>query len=105
MKTCQNKETVFHFINIYFKYYINYFSLLGAMFPMPRVIYAMADDGILFRSLAKVHPKTKTPLIATVSSGILAGMCLFSIITLYFRNCSRDNIIKMIIDELDHYVV
>jgi len=48
-------------------------SLLGAMFPMPRVIYAMADDGILFRSLAKVHPKTKTPLIATVSSGILAA--------------------------------
>ena len=59
------------------------------MFPMPRVIYAMADDGILFRSLAKVHPKTKTPLIATVSSGILAGMCLFSIITLNFRNSSN----------------
>ena len=48
-------------------------SLLGAMFPMPRVIYAMAEDGILFRFLAKVHEKTKTPVIATAVSGALAG--------------------------------
>ena len=48
-------------------------SLLGAMFPMPRVIYAMAEDGILFRFLAKVHEKTKTPVIATAISGGLAG--------------------------------
>jgi len=49
-------------------------SLLGAMFPMPRVIYAMAEDGILFRFLAKVHEKTKTPVIATAISGGLAAI-------------------------------
>ena len=48
-------------------------SLLGAMFPMPRVIYAMAEDGILFRFLSNVHEKTKTPVIATAISGALAG--------------------------------
>ncbi|KAG8183649.1 hypothetical protein JTE90_005635 [Oedothorax gibbosus] len=48
-------------------------SLLGAIFPLPRVLYAMASDGIIFRWLAKVDPKFKTPLIATAVSGIFAG--------------------------------
>ncbi|XP_002129428.2 high affinity cationic amino acid transporter 1-like [Ciona intestinalis] len=49
-------------------------SLLGAMFPMPRIIYAMAIDGLLFKFLAKVHDRTKTPLIATFLSGTFAGI-------------------------------
>lgn len=52
---------------------IVFFSLLGSMFPMPRVIYAMAEDGLLFRVLAKVHNGTHTPIVATVVSGIIAG--------------------------------
>lgn len=48
-------------------------SLLGSIFPMPRVIYAMAEDGVLFKALARINPKTKTPLIATMSSGVVAG--------------------------------
>lgn len=49
-------------------------SLLGAMFPLPRVLYAMAEDGILYKVLRRVHPKTKTPLIATMLSGLLAAI-------------------------------
>ncbi|XP_066260477.1 high affinity cationic amino acid transporter 1-like [Euwallacea similis] len=49
-------------------------SLLGAMFPLPRVIYAMANDGIVFKPLGKVHKWTQTPLIATFISGILSGV-------------------------------
>ncbi|XP_054720493.1 cationic amino acid transporter 2-like [Uloborus diversus] len=48
-------------------------SLLGAIFPLPRVLYAMGSDGIIFRFLAKVHPRYQTPLIATAVSGVFAG--------------------------------
>nr|XP_057935394.1 high affinity cationic amino acid transporter 1-like [Doryrhamphus excisus] len=49
-------------------------SLLGAMFPMPRVMWAMAEDGLLFRCFTTINHRTKTPLIATLTSGVLAGL-------------------------------
>ena len=44
------------------------------MFPLPRVVYAMADDGLIFRFLASVNEKTKTPVIATMSMATLAAI-------------------------------
>jgi len=49
-------------------------SLLGAMFPLPRVLYAMASDGVIPRVLAKVHPTFQTPLTATLFSGFMAAI-------------------------------
>ncbi|XP_035898636.1 cationic amino acid transporter 2-like isoform X2 [Anopheles stephensi] len=46
---------------------------LGAMFPLPRVLYAMSSDGLIYKQLRTVHPKTKTPLLATILSGIFSG--------------------------------
>ncbi|KAI5709708.1 hypothetical protein M8J76_001852 [Diaphorina citri] len=49
-------------------------SMLGAMFPLPRVLYAMASDGLLYEFFSHIHPATKTPLLATLVSGVLAGI-------------------------------
>ncbi|OAD62068.1 High affinity cationic amino acid transporter 1 [Eufriesea mexicana] len=49
-------------------------SLLGAMFPLPRILYAMGSDGVIFKQLANVHPKTMTPIFGTVVSGLFTGI-------------------------------
>ncbi|KAK7093646.1 hypothetical protein V1264_007353 [Littorina saxatilis] len=49
-------------------------SLLGSMFPLPRVLYAMGSDGLIFRCMANISPRFKTPFIGTVTSGVFAGV-------------------------------
>jgi len=49
-------------------------SLFGSLFPMPRIIYSMASDGILFKFFARVSAKRKTPTVATWVSGLLAAV-------------------------------
>ena len=48
-------------------------TLIGVLFALPRIFYAMASDGLIYRFLGKVHPKTKCPVIATILSGFVAG--------------------------------
>ena len=47
----------------------------GAMLAAPRVFFAMAEDRLFFRPLARVHPRYKTPYVAIALSALL-GMAL-----------------------------
>jgi basic amino acid/polyamine antiporter, APA family len=47
-------------------------SLTASLFASPRIFFAMAEDGLFFRSVAKVHPKFKTPHVAIGINIVLA---------------------------------
>lgn len=46
-------------------------TLLGSILTSPRIFFAMADDGLLFKSVARVHPKFHTPSVSILVTGAL----------------------------------
>jgi amino acid transporter len=55
-------------------------TLLGSMLTAPRIFFAMADDGLFFRRVARVHPRFETPGVAIVLTALLG------IVYVAFRN-------------------
>lgn len=53
------------------------FSLYSGMFPMPRIVYTMACDGLIFKPFAAVLPKLKTPWVASLVTGIIGGQLIY----------------------------
>ncbi len=52
-------------------------SLNGTMLASPRIFFAMADDGLFFKQVAKVHPKYETPWVAiSLSCALGVGFVL-----------------------------
>ncbi|PAA52848.1 hypothetical protein BOX15_Mlig028747g1 [Macrostomum lignano] len=43
-------------------------------YAMPRVVYAMASDGLIFRILAYVTPLTQVPIVAIIFSSFIAAV-------------------------------
>ena len=52
--------------------------LSQSMLTAPRVYYAMATDGLFFRTVARVHPTTRVPMAAIALQGILAVVIALS---------------------------
>src|SRR5213593_3137514 len=46
-------------------------SLNGSMLASPRVFFAMADDGLFFEWIARIHPRFKTPYVAILLAAVL----------------------------------
>jgi APA family basic amino acid/polyamine antiporter len=46
--------------------------LSQGMLTAPRVYFAMAEDGLFFKSVGRLHPKTHVPILAIVIQGLLA---------------------------------
>ena len=46
--------------------------LSQGMLTAPRVYFAMADDGLFFKSVGRLHPRTQVPILAIVLQGVLA---------------------------------
>ena len=46
-------------------------TLNGSILTNPRIFFAMAADGLLFRRIAAVHPRFKTPYVAITLAAVL----------------------------------
>ena len=54
---------------------------MGSMFPLTRGVYAMAQDGLVFRCLGRINRATNTPVVASVVFGVMiaAAALLFDL--------------------------
>ena len=53
-------------------------SLATFMMLAPRVYYAMAEDGLFLKAVARLHPKFKTPVTAIVIQGAIASSLILA---------------------------
>ena len=51
--------------------------LSQSMLTAPRVYFAMAQDGLFFKQVATVHPRTRAPIVAIALQGVLAIVIAF----------------------------
>ena len=52
--------------------------LSQSMLTAPRVYFAMAQDGLFFKSVGTVHPRTRAPIVAIALQGLLAIVIAFA---------------------------
>ncbi|XP_050439963.1 cationic amino acid transporter 2-like [Adelges cooleyi] len=49
-------------------------NMIGTLYPLPRVMYAMSCDGLMFKIFSLINSKTKTPVWGTIVSGFFAAI-------------------------------
>jgi len=52
--------------------------LSQSMLTAPRVYFAMAEDGLFFRAVSKLNPRTRAPVVAIALQGALAAVIAYS---------------------------
>lgn len=60
------------------------------MFSMPRILMTMAQDGLMFNMFSIIHPKFKTPVLATLMAGLFAGKYVITITLFMIGMCNID---------------
>lgn len=68
-------------------------TLSAVLLTSPRVLFAMADDGMLFAPIARVHPRYQTPYVAI---GLVAFLGLVFVLLLRFEKLADTFVIAMI---------
>ena len=53
-------------------------SISAMVFAGPRVYYAMARDGVFFRSASRVHPRFHTPAVSIVAQAVWSSLLVLS---------------------------
>jgi basic amino acid/polyamine antiporter, APA family len=48
--------------------------VLVLLMGQPRIFYCMANDGLLPKVFAKIHPTYRTPYVTTIASGVLSAL-------------------------------
>jgi APA family basic amino acid/polyamine antiporter len=51
--------------------------LSQGMLTAPRVYFAMAEDKLFFKQVARIDPRTQAPFVAIILQGVLAGVIVF----------------------------
>ena len=70
------------------------FGTLGTvLLTSPRILFAMADDGLLFKAVAKVHPTFKTPYVAI---SLVAMLGLIFVLLQTFEQLADTFVIAML---------
>jgi basic amino acid/polyamine antiporter, APA family len=59
-------------------------------YSCPRIFFALADDGLFFKSFARIHPRFKTPANA------IALQCVWAIVLLFFWGTFADIITYLV---------
>lgn len=49
-------------------------SLMSGLFAVPRIMYSMASDGLLFKFFARIYQRTNVPLISIIFAGVLSAI-------------------------------